>query len=68
MSRHRLVKTMVLDDELDDFDGGEDYADGGEEEGVSALFQFPCLANTIAEISESDKGQLPSYFPSSYRT
>jgi len=33
MSRHRLVKTMDLDDELDDFDGGEDY-DNGEEEGT----------------------------------
>lgn len=34
MSRHRLVKTMDLDDELDDFDGGEyDYDEGaaGEE-------------------------------------
>ena len=25
MSRHKLVKTMNLDDELDDFDGGGDY-------------------------------------------
>ena len=35
MSRHKLVKTMNLDDELDDFDGGEDYyydGDVGSEE------------------------------------
>lgn len=25
MSRHKLVKTMDLEDELDDFDGGNDY-------------------------------------------
>jgi elongation factor 1 alpha-like protein len=34
MSRHKLVKNLDLDDELDDFDGGVDYAyddgDGGE--------------------------------------
>lgn len=34
MSRHKLVKTMDLNDELDDFDGGDDDYDedaGGEE-------------------------------------
>lgn len=25
MSRHKLVKNMDLDDEMDDFDGGEEY-------------------------------------------
>jgi len=36
MSRHKLVKNLDLDDELDDFDGGEDYAyDGGDGEGVT---------------------------------
>jgi elongation factor 1 alpha-like protein len=34
MSRHKLVKNLDLDDELDDFDGGEDYADDGEEAGI----------------------------------
>ena len=29
MSRHKIVKNMDLDDELDDFDGGEDYDDDG---------------------------------------
>jgi len=43
MSRHKLVKNMDLDDELDDFDGGDDY-DGGaaeltsEEKGPQNLF------------------------------
>lgn len=30
MSRHKLVKTMNLDDELDDFDGGDNYGYDGE--------------------------------------
>jgi hypothetical protein len=29
MSRHKLVKNLDLDDELDDYDGGEDYDNGG---------------------------------------
>jgi elongation factor 1 alpha-like protein len=37
MSRHKIVKNLDLDDELDDYDGGDDYgyddgdvaADGG---------------------------------------
>lgn len=28
MSRHKLVKTMHLEDELDDYDGGDDYDNG----------------------------------------
>ncbi|KFY50116.1 hypothetical protein V496_09589 [Pseudogymnoascus sp. VKM F-4515 (FW-2607)] len=32
MSRHKIVKNMDLDDEMDDYDGGEDYADDGAEE------------------------------------
>lgn len=32
MSRHKIVKNLDLDDELDDFDGGEDYEDGGDGE------------------------------------
>lgn len=31
MSRHKLIRNLDLDDELDDFDGGEDYDyDGGD--------------------------------------
>ena len=35
MSRHKLVKTLNLDDELDDYDGGSNYdqvEDQGNEE------------------------------------
>ena len=37
MSRHKLVKNMNLDDELDDFDGGGNYDDeeGAGQEGRS---------------------------------
>ncbi|CZT43313.1 related to elongation factor 1-alpha [Rhynchosporium secalis] len=31
MSRHKLVKNMDLDDEMDDYDGGEEYAEDGPE-------------------------------------
>jgi elongation factor 1 alpha-like protein len=31
------VKNMDLDDELDDFDGGEDYDDDGGDNGLSSL-------------------------------
>jgi hypothetical protein len=32
MSRHKLVKGMNLEDELDDYDGGADYGYGEEDE------------------------------------
>lgn len=31
MSRHKIVKNLDLDDELDDYDGGNDYAEDGTE-------------------------------------
>ena len=31
MSRHKIVKNLDLDDELDDYDGGDDYAEDGTE-------------------------------------
>jgi elongation factor 1 alpha-like protein len=31
MSRHKLVKNLDLDDELEDYDGGEYYGDDGED-------------------------------------
>lgn len=37
MSRHKLIKNMDLDDELGDFDGGEDYDYDGEDEGAEEL-------------------------------
>ena len=38
MSRHKLVKNMDLDDEMDDYDGGEEYADDGAAEGMLPFF------------------------------
>jgi len=35
MSRHKIVRNMDLEDELDDFDGGEDYDDYGGDIGSS---------------------------------
>lgn len=40
MSRHKIVKNMDLDDEMDDYDGGEDYADDGAE-GLLPTFYIP---------------------------
>lgn len=41
MSRHKLVKNLDLDDELDDYDGGEDYDDDGAGgEGLLLLFRL----------------------------
>lgn len=37
MSRHKLVKSLDLDDELEDYDGGDDYGDeDGESYGASS--------------------------------
>ncbi|PBP17260.1 P-loop containing nucleoside triphosphate hydrolase [Diplocarpon rosae] len=41
MSRHKLVKNLDLDDELDDFDGGDEYADDGADEELSEEDQGP---------------------------
>jgi hypothetical protein len=43
MSRHKIIKNLDLDDELDDFDGGEDYDyDGGAEGGIEGMtLPFP---------------------------
>lgn len=39
MSRHKLVKNLDLEDELDDYDGGEDYDNDGEDaEGQDKLW------------------------------
>lgn len=40
MSRHKIVKNLDLDDELDDFDGGYDLNDGydgAEEAGAGGI-------------------------------
>ena len=40
MSRHQLVKNLDLDDELDDFDGGEEYGYDGEDALGEGLYTF----------------------------
>lgn len=41
MSRHKLVKNLDLDNELDDYDGGQEYYDdGGDAEGWSEQGAF----------------------------
>jgi hypothetical protein len=60
MSRHKLVKNLDLDDELDDYDGGEEYAyDGADGEGSSfvCMREGTTFANMLsAELSEEDQG------------
>ncbi|PVH75367.1 hypothetical protein DL98DRAFT_498454 [Cadophora sp. DSE1049] len=51
MSRHKLVKNMDLDDEMDDYDGGEEYADDGAEE-LSEEDQENMRVGTIAVRAE----------------
>lgn len=67
MSRHKLVKNLDLDDELDDFDGGDDYgndgADGGGEGMVLSLscrdYAARLLTCLFVELSEEDQGPAP---------
>ena len=37
MSRHKLIKQLDLDDELDDYDGASLYGDDGNEGGIILL-------------------------------
>ncbi|KAH9210290.1 hypothetical protein DL95DRAFT_526392 [Leptodontidium sp. 2 PMI_412] len=52
MSRHKLVKNMDLDDEMDDYDGGEEYADDGAGEELSEEDQENMRVGTIAVRAE----------------
>jgi hypothetical protein len=67
MSRHKLVKNLDLDDELDDYDGGENYGyDGAGGEGLSfvCMREGRTLANILsAELSEEDQGLSPLIRP-----
>jgi hypothetical protein len=51
MSRHKIVKNLDLDEELDDYDGGNDYddsyggADGGAGGVEGSLVPSPQYAN-----------------------
>ncbi|POS85451.1 hypothetical protein EPUL_002013, partial [Erysiphe pulchra] len=50
MSRHKFIKNLNLDDELDDYDGGEDYGYSSEEEsnGLNEEDQEKMAITTIA--------------------
>ena len=51
MSRHKLVKNLDLDDELDDYDGGEDYDDDGAG-GEGLLLFFSSFIREFCQIFE----------------
>ncbi len=51
MSRHKVIKNLDLDDELDDYDGGGDYV---EEEGEgTAIFAFLRHNNIADSVKQS---------------
>lgn len=56
MSRHKLVKNLDLDDELDDYDGGEDYEDDGTGEELSEEDKENMAVGTIAVRAELPEG------------
>lgn len=37
MSRHKFIKNLNIDDELDDYDGGEEYFYSSEGEGNNLI-------------------------------
>jgi hypothetical protein len=62
MSRHKIVKNLDLDDELDDFDGGDDYgydgygygaaegtASGGLEAAPSGAFLQEIIQSSVTD-------------------
>ncbi|KAI9847463.1 MAG: Hsp70 suppressor, GTPase facilitates ribosomal subunit dissociation [Sclerophora amabilis] len=58
MSRHRIVHNLDLDDELADYDGGEDYEDdAGEELGEE---EAEHLKNCTATVREALKDEIPN--------
>jgi hypothetical protein len=61
MSRHKIVKNMDLDDELDDYDGGEDYDDDGGDNGLffqgcKRLIKLVLTMACSTDLTEDDKG------------
>lgn len=61
MSRHKLVKNLNLDEELEDFEGGANYGDGGENGRQNSKNWPPSSTNQTAQISASKikvRGQL----------
>lgn len=60
MSRHKLVKTMDLDDELDDYDGAHynDDLDVADERELSTVWKHDMLTGS-EQVTADDKGILP---------
>ena len=56
MSRHKLIKNLDLDDELDDYDGGEDYDADPNAEELSAEDKENMAVGTIAVRAELPEG------------
>jgi hypothetical protein len=50
MSRHKLVKNLNVDDELDDFDGGAGFEDGDEEGGQSSNPGNPSILISLPRV------------------
>ena len=47
MSRHKLIKNLDLDEELDDYDGGVDY---DADEGAEGLFLLSCWSLVVQTV------------------
>ncbi|KAI9759356.1 MAG: Hsp70 suppressor, GTPase facilitates ribosomal subunit dissociation [Chaenotheca gracillima] len=64
MSRHKIVRNLDLDDELDDYDGGEDYNEGGGEGAHHSLYilfsreHIELTGSPCIELSEEDAAQM----------
>lgn len=43
MSRHRFIKNLILNDELVDFDGGDDYSYSEEETDGTGQLHYSML-------------------------
>ena len=61
MSRHRFIKKLDLDDELNDFDGGADYDDEGGEGAFTLLHAKEHTLTIALELSAEDKGMNIKY-------
>lgn len=54
MSRHKIVKNLDLDDELDDYDGGDDNEDEG---GDGMLQRLPAYHEAVLTIGRVNRGR-----------
>lgn len=59
MSRHKFVKNLNLDEVLDDFEGGANYEDGGENGKQTPETRHPVRLTKLLDISIEDKSEGP---------